>query len=300
MKVKKNGVWYRIGILCIVIIIVFIVFKYTPLNTIFDVYEGLRLSYDNVSVDVDESRKDLPNYIKTNLNEINKINNKKTVLVPNTASSIRNDCSKLLPQLLKIKNNIENTYPHSISELKIKHSSGYKEDESCPTKLSDIANVYTTIIFVNYYLQGIINISDVKTDANQVVEICIGENTGLRYYLKRLIEYMNNYIGMANQVPVSGNGQKIITDFKNSLGQINRLLYQVEDIITHNSGDTNGYINKIKEFVHNFGTKTYTIRLNHYNSKSSKTNNNEHILPSGVKLVRKGKCYASKCSFNNK
>lgn len=297
MKVKKNGVWYhRIVILCIVAIIVYVLFKYTPLNNIFDVYEGLRISYDNVSVEVNPSDPNLPKDIKSNFNEIDKINQKKTVMIPNTASTIRNDSSKLLPQLLKLKNNIENTYPDSISELK-KKSSDYKEDTHCPTGLSDITNLYTPLIFVIYYLQGIKNISNIKTDANRVVNFCSGENTGLRHYLKLLIETMNNYIGMASQIPVSGNGQQIITDFKNAIGQMNRLLYQVEDIITYNEGDTNGYINKIKESVHNYGTKTKTT----YSGRNtvSKTNNNEHILPHGATVVRSGSCYSDNCSFNN-
>jgi hypothetical protein len=299
MKLKKNSVINILVALLLVSITVYIIFNYTQLNTIFDVYEGLRLSYDNVSVEVDPNYKNLPDTLKSHFNEIDRINQKRDRDVSNIASSMRNDSPKLLSLLLRIKQNIELTYPNSVTELTNQKMMDNKTDRTCPTNPSDINYIYTDSIFVIYYLHGILNISDIKKNASKVVEICSGENTGLRYYLKRLMESMNNYVGMAHQNPVSGNGQKIVTEFKSALLLIKRMIYQTEDIIKYNVVDINGSINKIKEYVHGFGRKPQPGQYNNYHNNAKKKNENEHRLPDGAKIVRKGKCYPLFCSWSN-
>jgi hypothetical protein len=112
------------------------------------------------------------------------------------------------------------------------------------------------------------------------------------------MESMNNYVGMANQNPVSGNGQQIVTEFKSALAIIKRLLYQVENIISYYETNTNGVINNIKEYVEKFGRIPKILYVDRNNT--IQVDGNEHKLPLGSKIVRKGRCYPYGCSWSNK
>jgi hypothetical protein len=275
MKVKKsnvNYVWYYIGALFIVVIIVYILFKYTPLNSIFDVYEGLVLDYANAGVNVESANS--PQYIQDNFKEIDNINRNQTILVPSIAASIHTDSAPLLSQFLKIKQNIERTYPNTITILTKQQSKDYKVDDTqCSTSITDINDIYQKITWIVYSLQGIKDISDVTKNASKVVAICSGEDSGLRYYLKRVRESMTAYIDKTKQNPISSNGQKIVNEFKQILGPINNFLYQVEDMFIYNAGDTNTFVNNIKTYIKNYAD-----------------NDKYRNLPPGAWYTRQGRC----------
>jgi hypothetical protein len=280
MKVKKirlNNALYYIGVLFIVVILVYILFKYTPLNSIFNVYEGLHFSYNNASVDIEPSTS-APQDIQDNFKKIDNINRNQTILVPSIAASIYTDSAPLLKQFLKIKQNIERTYPNSITVLTQEQSKDYKADNTkCPTSITDINDIYKKITNIVYALQGIRDITDIKNNANTVIIICRGtKDDGLQYDLKGVRDLMTAYIDKTKQYPISSNGQKIVDEFKKILGPINNYLYQVEDLFTYNSGDTNGFINAIKQSVKNYN------------------DNNNRNLPPGAGFTRRGKCFTNK------
>ena len=283
MKVtKKSASWMRISILLFIVVsIIYFLFRFTPLNTIFDVYEGLHLSYDNVGVEIGKANS--PQDIQDNFNQIEAIERNKSVLVPSIAASIKNDSTQLLTQLLKLKQKLENTFPNSITILSNKQSSQYKANTECPSTVSDINDIYITITNIVYELQGIKDISDVTKNSQKVIDLCSGTDDGLQYYLNRLLNSMTTYIDTYNQTPTTNNIKIIITDFKNLFGLINSLLYQVNDLLNYNSGDVNIYINNIRNLVLNYAK------------------NNKNNAPPGAYYSRRGKCFKEKkCNLNNK
>lgn len=282
MKVKTSSAsWMRTGILLFIVAsIVYFLFKFTPLNTIFDVYEGLHLSYDNASVEIGKTNNSPPD-IQDYFNQIENIERNRTTLVPSIAASIQNDSTQLLNQFLKLKQKIENIYPNSITKLSNDQTSKYKADTNCPPVVSDINDIYTTITNVVYELQGIKDVSDVTNNSQKVIDLCSGTDIGLQYYLNKLIKSMTTYIDTYNQTPTTDNSKNIIDDFKNSLGLINSLLYQVNDILKYNEGDIDGLIGNIRNSVYSY----------------SRSHNDD--APPGAYYSRTGRCFSRYCNLNN-